>query len=446
MTTQVDDELDQDQEEDKKKPIGKPITGPQKPAVSGEVPIGGGETSSIGSPITPVKPPAGDAPGVAPTPEPSMAPKINSAQPQESIGSPINIAPPMTPRPEYHGLHRVLDTLGGATKIGSAIEAAGGLGTEGWRQKNADEEKQIKQGEEQRKTNADVENTGAEAGLRTAQAGEAEQRGKAVEAASSNVIITDPLTGHTLQVPAKDAAAVYRQIIGQEGAGQRTQGTNQTRENIAGGAQQTQKDIDNANNLRAVDLQRMRTASAERIAQGKNLTSTEVARIHAAAVNDPNKLTNTMKTMKQQAQSTLPFIDKAMDETEKVAQLLGPGEGRWNDFMQGKIGVSDPAFAHYKDEIGMVSTAVTLAHARGRMSNELFEHFQQMFDAGKQAPENMIAALQVAQEWLGEYAKMGDPGSPQNPGTGAPGAPSNTTPHATGGGGFAQWKASQGKH
>jgi hypothetical protein len=186
-------------------------------------------------------------------------------------------------------------------------------------------------------------------------------------------------------------------------------------------------------------------ASREQIAQLADQTRMLISKDHeanantrAAMANDPNKLTNTMKTMKQQAQQTLPGIDRALTETAQVADMLGPGEGRWNDFIQGKIGVSDPRFAHYKDEIGMVSSAVTLAHARGRMSNELFDHFQQMFDAGKQAPENMIQALDVAKEWLSDYANMGEPGSP-----GTPAAPN--APAAPSAGGFAAWKQSQSK-
>jgi hypothetical protein len=182
-----------------------------------------------------------------------------------------------------------------------------------------------------------------------------------------------------------------------------------------------------------------RTESSERVAQGHDLVRGEVARIQAAAkaaaAKDPNALTNTMKTMKQQAQSTLPGIDRALDETEKVAGQLGPAEGRWNDFWQGKVGMADPQFAHYKDEIAMVSSAVTLAHARGRMSNELFEHFNKMFDAGKQAPANMIQALNVAKEWLGEYATMGE--TPAAAGAGQGGG---ATPGA-----FATWKAKQPK-
>lgn len=144
------------------------------------------------------------------------------------------------------------------------------------------------------------------------------------------------------------------------------------------------------------------------------------ANSRAAMAQDPNKLTNAMKTMKQQAQATLPEIDKAINETLAVKDLLGPEAGRWNDFIQGKIGISDPRFAHYRDEIHMVSTAVTLAHARGRMSNELFESFQKMFDAGKQSPENMIQALDVAQEWLTGYAEMGEGGAPSGGSKAAP--------------------------
>ena len=181
-----------------------------------------------------------------------------------------------------------------------------------------------------------------------------------------------------------------------------------TAEAVQGAKGKTAEDIASGKNNTAEDIATQRVEAQKAIAKGHDLVSTENERIRAASANDPDKLTNTMKTMKQQAQSTLPQIDKALDETEAVATMLGPTAGRWNDFWQGKVGAPDPKFAHYKDEISMVSTAVTLAHARGRMSNELFEHFQQMFDAGKQSPENMIQALNVAREWLDGYAKMGD--------------------------------------
>jgi len=256
-------------------------------------------------------------------------------------------------------------------------------------------------------------------GLRVAQAKEATQKGNAAEAGMENVVITGP-NGVQYSVPRKDAERLLGTITTQQGAGERGAARNQTMENIAGDRQTS-----------AEKIAQERIASQERIAQGRNLTMTEVARIRAASADDPNKLTQTMKTMKQQAAATLPQLDKTLDETEKVAAKLGPVEGRWNDFWQGKVGASDPEFAHYKDQVAMVSSAVTLAHARGRMSNELFEHFQKMFDAGKQSPENMIQALNVAKDWLTDYAHMGEAPAPAGGGGGAavpaqePARPSN---------------------
>jgi hypothetical protein len=183
---------------------------------------------------------------------------------------------------------------------------------------------------------------------------------------------------------------------------------NATKKEIASEGNETKQDIASDRNKTQAEIEKERNESKERVAMGHNLATTEAARIRTANANDPDKLTNTMKTMKQQAVATLPSIDRALDETERVANKLGPAAGRWNDFWQGKVGADDPDFAHYKDEIAYVSTAITLAHARGRMSNELFEHFQKMFDVGKQAPQNMIQALNVAKEWLTDYSKLGE--------------------------------------
>lgn len=254
----------------------------------------------------------------------------------------------------------------------------------------------------------------SEAKLRGAQANEAQARADTIGQTS-----TVTMNGIQYTIPTKD----LEKFLG-------TSGTNATKQDIATGNNTTavkttgMRDTTSERNTdvktaSAQDIAADREASQERIAKGHDLVSTEVARIRAASANDPNKLTNTMKTMKQQAAVTLPKIQQTIDQTEEVANLLGPGEGRWNDFMQGKIGVKDPAFAHYKDQTEFVASAVALAHARGRMSGELYDHFLKMFDAGKQSPENMIAALQVAQDWLGDYAKMGEPGTS----TGPPAAP-----------------------
>lgn len=231
----------------------------------------------------------------------------------------------------------------------------------------------------------------------------------------------EPVNGVQQYVPKKDLAKLEQQSMRNTGA-----------ETVQGKKNEGALDVQENKSKTAEEIAKERTQSAEMIAKGHDLVRGEVARIHEAgkASKDPNALTNTMKTMKQQAISTLPGIDRALDETEKVAADLGPAAGRWNDFWQGKVGTSNPTYAHYKDEIAFVSSAVTLAHARGRMSNELFEHFQKMFDAGRQAPENMIQALNVAKEWLTDYANMGE-----TPAAGGGGAPKQS---------FAAWKKSQG--
>lgn len=226
----------------------------------------------------------------------------------------------------------------------------------------------------------------------------------------------------TFYLHEKDAAnLIGKQVQGGatvEAAGERGQAQRDvanirgtTAENIEGTKSQTAKDIEGGREKAQRDIASLRSETAKLIANEK-IQSTD----------DPNKLTQPIKTMKQQAQSVLPELDSALTETDRVAGQLGPSAGRWNEFWQGKVGASDPAYAHYKDEIAFISTAITLAHARGRMSNELFEHFQQMFDAGKQSADNMKEALKVAKEWMGNYAQMGEPGSPV--GGGAANAPS----------------------
>lgn len=261
-----------------------------------------------------------------------------------------------------------------------------------------------------------------ELNLETARASEADTAQKQAQAAESTAragALTNPKMASItvigpdgqpmqMQVPLAAVGQDIRAMIAAHAAEADTSANVAGRQGVADTNVAGRETVATQNNQTKEDIEKSREANARELEATRGSIAVEVENIRAAAGNDPDKLTATMKTMKQQAQATLPEIDKALDETERIANKLGPAEGRWNDFWQGKIGADDPDYAHYKDEIGFVSTAVTLAHARGRMSNELFEHFQNMFDAGKQSPENMIQALNVAHEWLDSYAKMGD--------------------------------------
>jgi len=194
-------ELDQEDQQKKKSPqIGKTIPGPPL-SDEGSIPM------TIGKPIQKEVPTGVDNPP-PPTSTPSEMGQVAPPNTTISGGGPLA---PLTPKPQYHGLNRVLDTIGGATTIGQAIERGGGLGTEGWRQTNADEQKQLEDAAKLRQEGATTEETQA--------------RGKLAESQSGQVIITDPITGHTITTNAKDAPGIWKEIIGQTGAGQRTAAT-----------------------------------------------------------------------------------------------------------------------------------------------------------------------------------------------------------------------------
>lgn len=354
------------------------------------------------APVPPPRPIVPPPVNTMPVPAPAIptAPPVTDPNAISKLTSPAPaVEPPARPQwkdyapPERHGMAKLGSILAASSPwLNRAVNVAPEQRAEkNYKGATSDYDTELAQGEKERAEQRSEANTQSEEQLRQEQA---KQFGL--------VPVKVPWQDAPVMVQQKDAARLEQEI-----------GRGKSAADIATGKNETTKEVATGKNKTAEDITKERTASAERIATGRNLANKEIATIRASMANDPNKLTNTMKTMKQQAQATLPQIDKALDETEKVAGLLGPTEGRWNDFWQGKVGVSDPAYAHYKDEIGMVSTAVTLAHARGRMSNELFEHFQQMFDAGKQSPENMIQALNVAHEWLDGYAKMGDEAQPQ---------------------------------
>jgi hypothetical protein len=188
MATETDELEDEDLEDQQKKPlIGKTIPGP--PVADSSL---AAATGTIGKPIVPQQPAQSKSdtigksldvlPGVGPqtiqsTTPTNAAPEmpapvaqsdtISGMGPLSSGGQP---AAPLTSRPQYHGLNRVLDTIAGATKWGNDIESAGGFGTAGWRQKNADEQAQLEEAAKLRGQEATTEEAKARAGLTGAEA------------------------------------------------------------------------------------------------------------------------------------------------------------------------------------------------------------------------------------------------------------------------------------
>jgi hypothetical protein len=128
----------------------------------------------------------------------------------------------------------------------------------------------------------------------------------------------------------------------------------------------------------------------------------------------------------QRAQNVVTQIPRLREEVNALQAQLGPIPGRWNEFWQGNVGVAAPEYAHVKDDMEFLSSAVALAHAYGRLPTSISQKFDKMYEAGKQDPKNMQAAFDIAMEWLPNITK-----GAETKGERAGGA----TPPAGGGGG-----------
>jgi hypothetical protein len=107
---------------------------------------------------------------------------------------------------------------------------------------------------------------------------------------------------------------------------------------------------------------------------------------------------------------------EVLSRIDAMAPKLGPMEGRWNEFMQGKVGADDPDFAALRSDLLMMSSAVALAHAQGRLPENLREEFDSAINAPKQTPANLKATISTMLPWLQKMQEQGKPNAPQSGG------------------------------
>jgi hypothetical protein len=120
-----------------------------------------------------------------------------------------------------------------------------------------------------------------------------------------------------------------------------------------------------------------------------------------------NRPTTQERNVSDQAKLANEGIPGAIKEIQELKDELGPVAGRWNDFMQGKVGLDNPKFAGLRADLLMLSSAVALAHARGRLPENLREEFDRAINAPKQTPDNLVSTLQHIQPWLERASTMG---------------------------------------
>ena len=118
--------------------------------------------------------------------------------------------------------------------------------------------------------------------------------------------------------------------------------------------------------------------------------------------------TSQMKNVSAQAKLAAGQIPDIIKEVHDLGDSLGPVAGRWNEFMQGKVGTDNPAFAGLRADLMMQGTAVALAHARGRLPENLRQEFDTMINSPQQSPANIISVLTHIQPWLEKAGAMSE--------------------------------------
>lgn len=116
-------------------------------------------------------------------------------------------------------------------------------------------------------------------------------------------------------------------------------------------------------------------------------------------------LSSTTKTMIETAPKVKELVSKLTTQIDAAAKdkgsdQLGPLAGRWNAFMTGKVGASNPAYNKIRTNAGLLSTLLMRMHVGARGSEKIMEKFDNLLGIGYQSPENLKAALGE----IGSYA------------------------------------------
>jgi hypothetical protein len=136
----------------------------------------------------------------------------------------------------------------------------------------------------------------------------------------------------------------------------------------------------------------------------------------AAGLNAVNTPTMQQRTAAGRASTVVAMAPEVLSRIDAIAPKMGPLEGRWNEYMQGKIGSDDPDFAALRSDLLMMSSAVALAHAQGRLPENLRQEFDHAINAPKQTPANLKATINTMLPWLQKMQEQGHPNEQQGGG------------------------------
>lgn len=357
----------------------------------------------------------------------------------DSVGTPIR--QPTAPRPagdqlnqlisqgppQEHGLNKFLDTVGGATKIGSAIERASGLGTQGYDAKveraktGAEaEESQIEAGQKEQKSAADVAETRAGSELVDPTAPNAKILRKNAAGPSTAIINSGSReavaginqAGATQREGMRETAAQSLQsnkpVTMDELAAQATQeGDNATlakiqqyKETIARSGQQEPGSFIPVNDA-AGNITGWYNPKSNHWVPAAGAAGGAVDQSAGGMGAVPRKPSALETRTAKNAEYTSALIDDGITMVNEAQAELGPTGGRWNDFATGRVGLPSVQWTEVEAQMDLIASAARLAHSQGRISPTTLQDVQNLLNAGKQDPQNIIAALGTLKKAMG---------------------------------------------
>ena len=130
----------------------------------------------------------------------------------------------------------------------------------------------------------------------------------------------------------------------------------------------------------------------------------------------------------QVAQTILPQFVGLKQNISDLADKIGPGTGRWNQFWVNKGGIDDPAYANLDQKLKFIATAVGMAHFGASTPEGFVDEMMKDFGLA-QSPANLQGRVDAAEDLLKAYANR----------VGGGPAPNSPAKPASGGGGFAAW-------
>lgn len=127
---------------------------------------------------------------------------------------------------------------------------------------------------------------------------------------------------------------------------------------------------------------------------------------------------NTLTTQQRNTASQATLVHEQtpymLSELDRLKGKLGPMAGRWNEVMQGKLGMNDPDFAGLRADLLMYSSAVALMHARGRLPENLREEFDKAINNPSQDFANLKAVMTKVDGWTVKNPGVKDNGGGSN--------------------------------